>query len=95
MSSRAPIGYLGIAANPIATNQGFKSVVLTEASLNRWIVCVLEALMDSIVKRASGTTFKEISGTEFGKTLVPLPSMREQARILESCENVLGSITNQ
>ena len=95
MSSRAPIGYLGIAANPIATNQGFKSVVLTEASLNRWIVCVLEALMDSIVKRASGTTFKEISGTEFGKTLVPLPSMREQTRILESCENVLGSITNQ
>ena len=95
MSSRAPIGYLGIAANPIATNQGFKSVVLIDIALNRWLICTLEALMNSIVKRASGTTFKEISGTEFGGTLIPLPPLEEQARILESCKSVLATITSQ
>ena len=95
MSSRAPIGYLGIAANPIATNQGFKSVVLIDTTVNYWLICGLEALMDSIVKRASGTTFKEISGAEFGKTLIPLPPIGEQTRILGSCRNLSTVVTNQ
>lgn len=29
-SSRAPIGYVALAANPICTNQGFKSIVCDE-----------------------------------------------------------------
>ena len=95
MSSRAPIGYLGIAANPIATNQGFKSVVLADTALNRWLIGALEASMDSIIKRASGTTFKEISGAEFGRTLIPLPPLEEQERILETCKSILATITNQ
>ena len=32
-SSRAPIGYVAIASNPIATNQGFKSFVLSDELL--------------------------------------------------------------
>ena len=95
MSSRAPIGYLGIAANPIATNQGFKSVALIDNAMNRWLICVLEAIMDSIAKRASGTTFKEISGSEFGKTLVPLPPSEEQTRILSSFKRLSIAVTNQ
>ena len=95
MSSRAPIGYLGIAANPIATNQGFKSVALIDNAMNRWLICVLEAIMDSIAKRASGTTFKEISGSEFGKTLVPLPPVEEQTRILSSFKRLSIAVTNQ
>ena len=95
MSSRAPIGYLGIAANPIATNQGFKSVALIDNAINHWLICVLEAIMDSIAKRASGTTFKEISGAEFGKTLVPLPPVEEQTRILSSFKRLSIAVTNQ
>ena len=95
MSSRAPIGYLGIAANPIATNQGFKSVALIDNAMNHWLICVLEAIMDSIAKRASGTTFKEISGAEFGKTLVPLPPAEEQTRILSSFKRLSIAVTNQ
>ena len=95
MSSRAPIGYLGIAANPISTNQGFKSVALVDSAMNHWLICVLEASMDSITKRASGTTFKEISGSEFGKTLIPLPPVDEQTRIICSCSKLLGAVTNQ
>jgi type I restriction enzyme S subunit len=92
MSSRAPIGYLGIAARPLATNQGFKSVAPVLSSLNGWIICALEALMDDIKARASGTTFKEISGTEFGETLIPVPPMNEQRRIVEKASSVINHL---
>ncbi len=92
MSSRAPIGYLAIAANSISTNQGFKSIVPIIFEINRWIILCLEALMDDIKARSSGTTFKEISGTEFGETLIPLPPFEQQQRITDifkkACEIV-------
>ena len=34
-SSRAPIGYITIAANPISTNQGFKSLIPKKWNENR------------------------------------------------------------
>ncbi len=34
------------------------------------------------MRRASGTTFKEISGTEFGLTILALPPLAEQIRIV-------------
>ena len=92
MSSRAPIGYLAIAECPIATNQGFKSVVPTQVKTNAWIMLALDALMDDIKRRASGTTFKEISGSEFGETLVPIPPLAEQARIIERSERSITTI---
>ena len=82
MSSRAPIGYLAITACALATNQGFKSLVPVERSLSKWVLVCLDALMEDIKRRASGTIFKEISGSEFGETLVPIAPLAEQARIL-------------
>ncbi|WP_289097481.1 restriction endonuclease subunit S [uncultured Bifidobacterium sp.] len=89
MSSRAPIGYLGIASRPLSTNQGFKSVVPAKEGMSRWLVVSLEALMPSIQKRASGTTFKEISGYEFGKTIVPIPPFVEQGRIVAKIDELM------
>ena len=82
MSSRAPIGYLAITACALTTNQGFKSLVPVERSLSKWVLVCLDALMEDIKRRASGTIFKEISGSEFGETLVPIAPLAEQARIL-------------
>jgi len=92
MSSRAPIGYLAITDRPIATNQGFKSVVPTLVDTNAWIMLALDALMDDIKRRASGTTFKEISGFEFGETLIPIPPLPEQRRIIERSERSVAAI---
>jgi type I restriction enzyme S subunit len=36
-SSRAPIGYIAIAKNPLCTNQGFKSVELYDMNLNLYL----------------------------------------------------------
>ena len=82
-SSRAPIGYIAITMNSLCTNQGFKSFVSFDSKIVDYIYYVLIGLTDNIISRASGTTFKEISGSEFAKTLIPLPPIKEQKRIVE------------
>ncbi len=83
-SSRAPIGYTAIASNEISTNQGFKSFVpATSEITSKYIYYCLKARYDDIVMRASGTTFKEISGSEMAETLIPLPPQNDQERITE------------
>ena len=82
-SSRAPIGYIAITKNSLCTNQGFKSFVSYDNNLVDYIYYILIGLTDNIISRASGTTFKEISGSEFARTLVPLPPISEQNRIVK------------
>ena len=91
-SSRAPIGYIAITENELCTNQGFKSITPYSVEFVDYLYYTLIALTDSIISRASGTTFKEISGSEFAKTIIPLPPLSEQKRIVEKLENVFQFI---
>ena len=61
-SSRAPIGYITIAKNNICTNQGFKSVVPGYAG-TAFIYCYLKTATPDIENKATGSTFKEASGS--------------------------------
>ena len=63
-SSRAPIGYVAIAANEISTNQGFKSCVPYIMGTSEYIFYFLKKAGKEINNNAKGTTFKEISGKE-------------------------------
>ena len=60
--------------------------------IDDYVYYCLIAFTPEIQSRASGTTFKEISGTEFGKTLIPLPPLAEQKRIVKAIEKVLPHI---
>ena len=88
-SSRAPIGYVAIAGTSIATNQGFKSCIPHISGLSEYLFWQLKQQGREIDARASGTTFKEISGKEFGNVLISLPPLAEQARIVTRVEELM------
>ena len=91
-SSRAPIGYCVINLESITTNQGFKSIDNIDKRMTEYIYYYLKYITPTIVNNASGTTFKEISGTKFGQTLFLLPPLAEQQRIVEKIEELFAQV---
>jgi type I restriction enzyme S subunit len=85
-SSRAPIGYVAIAANPVATNQGFKSFVLGDELLPDFVYYYLQRAKEFAVALASGTTFLEISGKNAARLPIPIPALDEQRQIVAEIE---------
>jgi len=63
LSSRAPIGYMAIARTEVTTNQGFKSFVPTNGYSTAFIYYTVKNSLKAITQYASGSTFKEVSGT--------------------------------
>lgn len=61
MSSRAPVGYLAIALNPVTTNQGFKSFVPSKGYDTSFVYYTVQRSLPTIIQYASGSTFVEIS----------------------------------
>jgi type I restriction enzyme S subunit len=80
-TSRAPIGYVAIARNPIATNQGFKSFVLKEGYVPEYVFYLLKASKTEIESHASGGTFAEISAKAIADVLLPFPPLEHQQAI--------------
>jgi type I restriction enzyme, S subunit len=74
LTTRAPVGYLAIAANPISTNQGFRNLVVRPDFDHEFIYYWLLANVDELERHASGSTFKELSGTSLKKIRMRLPS---------------------
>lgn len=83
VTTRATLGARVINAVPMATNQGFKSIVFKQAADAGFYFHLFEKVKPELVRRASGTTFLEISGTEFGGIEVPSPEPDEARQITE------------
>ena len=89
-SSRAPIGYISIAKGTICTNQGFKSVVPTYAG-TAYVYYWLRENTDSIESQASGSTFKEASGS----LMKSFPALVPEKSVLDSFEKEIAPILNE
>lgn len=87
-SSRAPIGYVAIAKNPITTNQGFRSFVPSEALDSNYAYHYLKSITPLAEQLASGTTFNELSGSKAKTLPLPLPPIVEQRRIAEHLDKL-------
>ena len=85
-SSRAPVGYVAIAANPVCTNQGFKSFVLRPDLLPDYIYYYLQRAKELVLSLASGTTFLEVSGARARGIPFALAPLPEQQRIVAAIE---------
>ena len=81
-SSRAPIGYVAIASNPICTNQGFKSIICNKEIINPlFLYYYIKGNLDYIKLFGTGATFPEISGAAMRKIKVQIPSIPTQQKI--------------
>ena len=85
-SSRAPIGYIAIAAGKVTTNQGFKSVVPKPEIGTAFVYYFLKYNLSVIEGMASGSTFKEVSGTTMKKVPAFIPDAETLNKFRRFCE---------
>ncbi|MBY0549686.1 MAG: restriction endonuclease subunit S [Candidatus Obscuribacterales bacterium] len=73
LSSRAPIGYLGITQIPVAINQGFIAIKPKPCASNLFLLLWAHFSNAEILSRANGSTFLEISKSNFRAIPLVLP----------------------
>jgi type I restriction enzyme, S subunit len=84
LSSRAPIGYVALNTVPMATNQGFKSLVPNRDCLDpKFLYYWLRANRAYLEDLGNGATFKELSKAVVSRIEVPTPPLPDQKRIAE------------
>ena len=84
-SSRAPIGYIAIAAGEVTTNQGFKSVVPKPEIGTPFVYFFLKNALPVIEGMASGSTFKEVSGSTMKNVPAVIPDAETLAKFSDFC----------
>ena len=88
VSTRATIGRIGINRIPMATNQGFKNIVIgdTTRAIPEYVALAITMLVPTMNSWASGGTFKEISKSLFCQLQIPLPPLNVQQEIIAEIE---------
>jgi type I restriction enzyme M protein len=84
VSTRATIGRIAINRIPIATNQGFKNVVIADPkrAVPEYVALALTKLVPTMQAWATGGTFAEISKSKFCELQIPLPPLEVQDEIV-------------
>jgi type I restriction enzyme S subunit len=93
LSSRAPVGYLAIAAMPVAINQGFIALKCNHRASNFFMLNWCQTNMAEIESRATGTTFAEISKQNFRPIRVVLPPKEIMAAFTAKVAPLYARIT--
>ena len=94
VSTRATIGRIAINRVPIATNQGFKNVVIQDSAraLPEYVALALTQLVPQMQAWATGGTFAEISKSKFCELQIPLPPLAVQQEIVAEIEGYQNEI---
>ena len=94
MSSRATIGERCINNVPMATNQGFKSLVCKSEVNNEFIYYYVDILKERLIGLASGSTFLEVSKKVVEDIKIAIPNLKEQEKIALILSTVDEQIDN-
>ena len=81
LSTRAPVGSVGVTATPSATNQGCRTLVPVSGVPPRLLAEALIAARSELTLRSNGTTFQELSTDSLASLRLPLPPRAEQSAI--------------
>lgn len=88
LSSRAPVGYLAIAQIPVCVNQGFIAMIYDGPVSNYYVLNWAKVNMPEIKRRASGTTFAEISKRNFR----PIPALVPSREVMTAFDAVVEPV---
>ena len=97
-TSRATIGDVGIATIECCTNQGFKSFVVNNKCKNEFLYYWILNNKRNFLRKASGSTYLEVSTFEIKKLPIYLPCTEEQQKIanfLSAVDLKIVQIENQ
>ncbi|WP_237209372.1 restriction endonuclease subunit S [Rothia nasimurium] len=83
LSSRAPIGHVAINTVPMATNQGFKSLIPSDQILPKFLYYWLLDHKEYLQSLGVGATFKELSKKTVENIKLDIPPLEEQAKQVE------------
>ena len=89
-SSRAPIGYIAVTAGEVTTNQGFKSIVPKPKIGTAFVYYFLKHNLPIIEGMASGSTFKEVSGSTMKGVPAVIPDTDTIARFNDFCSPIFA-----
>ena len=98
LTTRAPVGYLAIAKNEIAVNQGFKGLIANKHIDNVFLYYLLKRNVDYLKANSSGTTFGELSKASLKSISFCIPPLSEQkaiAEILSSLDDKIDLLHRQ
>lgn len=92
LSTRAPIGSLGVAGVDLCTNQGCKALVPSAKVDTTFYFYYLSVSTKALNVRGRGTTFLELSGDALASFPMPLPPLAEQHAISAFLDRETGKI---
>lgn len=93
MSSRAPVGYLALAKIPVAINQGYIAFKCNKTLTSEYAIQWAESEMAQIKQRAGGTTFSEISKSNFRDIDILVPSSKLVERYSAAVKSIYDKVT--
>ena len=98
ITTRATIGDVAISEKECATNQGFQSLIVNDSEVNLfWFYWIIQHKKE-LIKRASGSTFKEIGKDEIINIAAYSPKKQEQQKIadcLSSLDELIEATTQK
>lgn len=88
LSTRAPIGHLGIATEALCTNQGCKSLVPQDGLESQFLYYALRHAVDRLRAIGTGATFAEVSKGKLVAFEIPVAPLHEQRRIANTFSTI-------
>ncbi len=82
ISTRAPIGHIGILGHPACVNQGCRLLSPNDTIKSEYIYFCLTVARGQLEALGQGSTFTELSRRDLGNFPIPLPPLAEQAAIV-------------
>ena len=86
---RAPVGKINITDREICIGRGLSSIIPFFNVDTMFLYYLLETLESDFNKKATGSTFKAITGDIVRNQAIPLPPLAEQKRIVDVIEKML------